>query len=250
MFSKNCEFKMLKKEIRRTKDIPDEYKEHMLKSLIDDDVTNFLLHDGKKYKFLLANSIFYRAYDIYTSSIISFTLRNRVSLYILLRSQFENMCRIAFYIKNPDKIKDAFNFEKEKEEKNIRISDWRKCLKELYDEDGFPGEYGTDFVNNTYKYYSDITHPFTEGLKLYYGGMAVMTLDEHHKYPYFKTTLCQLSHHTSYSTDEKEYFSMMISIFFSEVIRLLQIIVKLEVDDEIKDYSELHKNPNKYNEKF
>ena len=90
----------------------------MMKNLIDESLTDFLIHDGKKYKFLLANSVFYRAYDIYTSSIMSFILRNRISLYILLRSQFENMCRIAFYIKNPDKIKDAFNFEKEQNEKN------------------------------------------------------------------------------------------------------------------------------------
>ena len=167
---------------------------------------------------------------------MSFILKNRVSLYILLRSQFENMGRIAFYIKNPGKIKDAFNFEKEQEEKKqwkIKISDWRKCLTDLYEEDGFPDKYGTDFVNNTYKYFSDITHPFTEGLKLYYGGMAVLTKEPEQSYPQFKPTLHQLSHHTPYSEEEKDYFSMMITIFFSEVMRLLKKIALLDVDDEI-----------------
>jgi len=97
-FHKNPQYKLLKKIIKKSKDIPHENRENLISLLRKDDITDLFLGDHKKYKYLLATGMFYRAYDIYTTSLIAYHLRNRASIYLLLRAQLENVGKIAYYL--------------------------------------------------------------------------------------------------------------------------------------------------------
>jgi len=236
-FYKNPHYELLKKIVKKSKDISNEYKDQALKYLIKEDITYFFIGDGKKYKYLFANGLFYRAYDIYTSSLIAYHLRNRNSIYLLMRAQFENMGKIAFYVIHPDKIKESFD---PKKDHGIRFSTYCECLAELYKKDGYPEEFNSKYLTDMFDYFSGMAHPFSDGLKMYYGGTATMTRVPDSPYPVWKPSLNMKAHHFPFSEEEKNFYLTSIMIYFSEIFRLLPKIFNLEVDDEVNDYSELH----------
>lgn len=230
-------FKLLYRTVKKSKDIPSEYKEKVITNLIKDNITNIFIGDGKKYKYLFANGMLYRAYEIYTTSLMAFHLRNRNSIYLLMRAQFENVGKIAYYLKYPNKIKESFNPDKDE---GIRLSTFNECLGELYKKDGLPDDLNADYLKDMSNYFSGMAHPFSDGLKMYYGGMAIMTKEPGKPYPFFKPTLHMKAHHASFSDEEKKYYIESILVFYREVLRLLTKIYNLDNDEEIEDYSELH----------
>ena len=236
-FHKNPHYELLKKIVTKSKDIPTEYKEKILLHLRKEDITEFFIGDGKKYKYLFANAMFYRAYEIFTTSLMAYHLRNRNSIYLLIRAQFENISKIAYYLKHPDKIREYFD---PKKDYGPRILDWSRCLVEIYKEDDVLKNLNADHLKKLTSYFSGMAHPFSNGLKMYYGGAAIMSREPDNPYPIFKPTLNIKAHHSGYSDEEKMYFMDLILIFFNEVLRLLTKICKLDFANEIDNYSELH----------
>jgi len=90
------------------------------------------------------------------------------------------------------------------------------------------------------EHFSDIAHPFSDGLKMYYGGVATMIWEQDSPYPTFKPTLHVKPHHSEYSDEEIKYYIGSIMMLFTEVLRLLKKLYNVDVNDEINDYSELH----------
>lgn len=235
-FHDNQYYRLLKKLIMKSKDIPAEYKRMAISYLRRENVSTDFLGDGKNYKFLFATSMFYRAYDIYTTSLLAYILRNRSSLFALLRCQFENMCKIAYYIEHPDELKYAFKRE-------VKIKKIRRSLANFYEKEGFQDNFNSDYFKKVYERLSNIVHPFPEGLRIYYDDLYMLVMGkENVLYPLlFRPTFRLMPHHAEFSDNDKEGLMEVIVGFFSEVIRLLKRLCEMNIKDEIPDYSELHK---------
>ena len=169
-FHKNIHYEQLKKMIKKSKDIPEKFKDDTIKNLVKEDYTSTFLGDGKKYKSLFSTAMFYRAYDIYTSSLLAVLWRNRVTINILLRAQFENLCLNSYFLKNKEEIKNAFQYEK-----RIDLKEARKCLAEWTADFAKDIPFNEEYFNEMYHSMSQKVHPFPEGLKSYFGGMHVMS---------------------------------------------------------------------------
>lgn len=156
-FHKNREYRQLKRLIKQSWRIPDKYRSQTINNLVKEEITVTFLGDKRKYKYLFATAMFYRAYDIFTSSLIAFLFSNKITLHMLLRAQFENLCLISYYVENKDKLKESFN-------EIIEVRKGKKCLANDFS-DG-------SFVYKMYDWLSKRTHPFPDGLKTYFGAVG------------------------------------------------------------------------------
>lgn len=230
IFDKNVDDR-LRAMIKKSKDIPKKEKKHILINLsrTEESVTKFL-GNGEKYKNLLATAMFLRSYDIYTSSLLAFLFRDRISINILLRAQLENMFIVAYYIKNKNEIKNAFL-------QKIKPSKARSYLAEWFADIGLP-EINQELLKGVYDSTSEIVHPFPEGIKFYFEPLHIMTRDES-PVPVSKPALAVARHHGR--LDDKDTVLSAINQDFVHLYMMLLRLAKLDADDEIKDYSEIHK---------
>lgn len=228
-FHKSKEYKQLKRMVEKSKDISEKHKEDVLKNLVSEDVSDLFLGDSSKYKHLFATAMFYRAYDIYTSSLLAFMFRNRVAVITLMRAQFENMCIVSYYLENKDEIKNAFL-----EEGKVDLWKARECLAKRCGP-----EFGKEMVNSMYHDLSQKVHPFPEGFKSYFGGTHLLSWGEASPLPEFKPTLHVAPHHEE--LDDKDTVIGVINGFFVGVVNGLFELIHLDVDDKISDYSEVHR---------
>lgn len=233
IFHKDKDYERLKALIEKSKDVPKKQRVHILNNLRNKEkLTTLFLEDGKKYKNLLATAMFHRAYDIYTSSLLAFLFRNRTSINILLRTQFENMCIVAYYLKNKNEIKNAFR-------QSINLAEARKYLAEWFADIGMDPKINQEFLDGMYKGISQIVHPFPEGLKFYFEPFHLMTHDKKSPVPVFKPALAVAYHH-GYMHD-KDTVLEVINIDFVTLVDILVKLTKLDANDEITDYSEIHR---------
>lgn len=220
-------YKKLKRMVEKSKDISEKHKEEVIKNLVSEDVSTLFLGDDRKYKHIFATAMFYRAYDIYTSSLLVFMFRNKVAINMLLRAQFENVSIISYYLENKDEIKNAF-LEK------VDLKKARECLTKRYGP-----EFGKEIVKSMYNDMSQKVHPLPEGLKPYFGRFHLLSRGEGNSLSEWKPTLNVVPHHEELG--DKDTVIELINGFFIGVVNGLLELIHLDVDDEISDYSEIHR---------
>ena len=223
-FHKNEEYRQLRKLIKKSWKVPEKYRNRTINNLIKEEITVTFLGDKRKYKYLFATAMFYRSYDIFTTSLLTFLFSNRVSVHILLRAQLENLCLISYYIENKEKIKDSFN-------EIIGVKDGRKCL-----ENDFPD----GLISEMYRWLSKRTHPFPDGLKTYFGAVSTMYFGNDGT-PLYIPELNVKPHHETDDELGREYAISAINDSFESVIGRLHEIINLDIDDKIENYSELQR---------
>lgn len=116
--------------------------------------------DYKKLNNLFCTAMFYRAYDVFTSSIYALLVSNAVSLAALLRAQVENQALTDYIRKNPSKLKSVFS-------EKVEISNFISAM----DNKGVHGK--------RYGYLSDITHPFPDGLRICFDTVNIEDILKH-----------------------------------------------------------------------
>lgn len=117
--------------------IPSEYKVFLSKQLISKREPKKI----KYTKFIFSHYTFLDAYDIFTSSILAYHYRNRISLEILIRAQLENFLLTGYLSHHPKEIKDILQEDVWKSKKK---SSWKSFFKS----------------NEDYKRWSEYYHKF------------------------------------------------------------------------------------------
>lgn len=232
-FRKNKEYEQLSRMIKKSKDIPKNDKKIILDNLIDEDITRKYLGDGRKYKYLYSTAMFNRAYDIYTSSLLAFLFHNWASVHILIRAQFENMCTNSYYLKNPTKLKNSFT-------ELVSQREARKYMAECVEDVDPNTNFDRQYFGKVYDELSQKSHPFPEGFKIYFGSINQIVFKEDGgvvSVPLLNVK----SHHTDIDSETKKLILKNIYIPFMAIDAQLNELVKLDINDEISDYSEIQK---------
>lgn len=214
--------------IRFSNDIPKEYKKELNKRLIAKDRTMSDYHKGiTLIKNLYFLGMFYRAYDLFTSSIFAYIENNEISFYTLIRSQLENLFYTNYFCEYPDEIKHVFDESYYKIKKNRRIFKYRKTMTGK-DEDW----------KKFYQFTSDRVHPLVEGLKTPYGNIHLVNFRDKKIDP----GLVLRSHHNrGLSEKDKENEMKTLIALYDQVVLRLAKIRTLCPDIEIRDYGYMHR---------
>ena len=116
--------------IHLSDDVPSKYKKEIYKRLEKKDSTMSKFTNEITYiKNLYYIGMFYRAYDLFTSSIYAYIENNEVSFYTLIRSQLENLFYTNYFCENTEEIKFVFNENYYEDRKNRPIAKYRKTMK-------------------------------------------------------------------------------------------------------------------------
>jgi len=216
----NFDYFMTYLTIVLSRKIPKQFKKELLNRLVKEDTTfvSWKQEDTKKIKYLFYSGMFYRAYDIFLTSIFAFLNNKEISINLLIRAQLENIFLTNYIIKNPTELIDIF--------KNpIKIKKTKSSMDEK------------DYFKKLYSDLSQKAHSFPEGLKSCYNNTYMLNFKEMKWVP----SLAVKSHYYDMEKESKEVVLKWIMDTFDTVNENLNLIKQSTNNDEVKDFSEIHR---------
>lgn len=194
------------------------YRKKFIAGLTKDAITH-KFPDGEHssdVRFLFYMGMYYRLYDLYTTSIYALTLCNEVSLILLVRAQLENYALTEHVLKHPADLEKIF----------IDKIDYSTTLKSL-----------EQSHSKLWGIFSQYGHSLPEGLKTPFWNVKILNPKDMQWMPMQGFT----SHHYTMSDEDKEELIKMTLFYYTKSITNLEKVLKLDVHYNITDVSILNR---------
>lgn len=206
--------------VRLSGKIPKNFKSKLIERFIKTNITfpSWDRTETRKVKNLFYAGMLYRAYDVFTTSILALLLDNEISLYALMRIQLENYALTEYVLKNPTEMKDVFR-------EKIGFGE---AIKSIEDK---------NVLGKLWGVLSDRTHSFPEGLKTCFENFYILNPKDMKWGP----CLSVKSHHGRIEEEAISDYLNFIITCYDGVKKNLDKIKSSDIPDEIESFSEIHK---------